>query len=87
MIENSTTDSFSIAVRYNRNRLIFEIWWNFRKDLLTMKNVADVDSIYSFVGKWNMDELPIIIMKRFRFDRFKKAKIAVLYLCCKKMYK
>jgi hypothetical protein len=36
--------------RDNGNRLIFEIWWNFFYDLFSIKNVADVDSIDSFLN-------------------------------------
>jgi hypothetical protein len=46
--------------------LIFEIWWNFFYDLFSIKNVADVNSIDSFVSKWNMEEFSAVIMKRFR---------------------
>jgi hypothetical protein len=37
-------------------RLIFEIWRNFFYDLFSIKNVADVNSIDSFVSKRNMEE-------------------------------
>jgi hypothetical protein len=40
----------------NGNRLIFEIWWNFCYDLFSIKNVADINSIDSFVSKQNMEE-------------------------------
>jgi hypothetical protein len=54
---------------YLRNpltRLIFEIWWNFIYDLFSIKNVADVNSIDSFVSKRNMEEFSVVIMKRFK---------------------
>jgi hypothetical protein len=56
------------AIRDNGNRLIFEIWWNFFYDLFSIKNVADVNSIDSFVRKRNMEEFSVVIMKRFRSD-------------------
>jgi hypothetical protein len=46
--------------------LVFEIWWNFFYDLFSIKNVADVNSIDSFVSKRNMEEFSVVIMKRFR---------------------
>jgi hypothetical protein len=49
-------DAVSVAIGDNRNRLIFEIWWNFFYDLFSIKNVADVNSIDSFVSKRNMEE-------------------------------
>jgi hypothetical protein len=39
-IENFTANAVSVAIGDNRNRLIFEIWWNFFYDLFSMKNVA-----------------------------------------------
>ena len=54
--------------------MIFEIWWNFFYDLFTIKNVADVNSIDSFVRKRNMEEFSVVIMKRFRSNWFKKTK-------------
>jgi hypothetical protein len=48
------------------NRLIFEIWWNFFYDLYSIKNVADVNSIDSFVSKRNIEEFYVVIMQRFR---------------------
>jgi hypothetical protein len=54
--------------------LIFEIWWNFFYDLFSIKNVADVNSIDSFVSKRNMEEFSVVIMKRFRSNCFKKTK-------------
>jgi hypothetical protein len=58
----------------NGNRLIFEIWWNFFYDLFSIKNVADVNSIDSFVSKRNMEEFSVVFMKRFRSNRFEKTK-------------
>ena len=55
-------------------RLIFEIWWNFFYDLFPIKNVADVNSIDSFVSKRNMEEFSVIIMKRFRSNWLEKTK-------------
>jgi hypothetical protein len=46
--------------------MVFEIWWNFFSDLFSIKNVADVNSIGSFVSKRNMEEFSVVIMKRFR---------------------
>ena len=45
------------AIGDNGNKLIFEIWWNFFYDLFSIKNVADVNSIDSFVSKRNMEEI------------------------------
>ena len=39
------------AVMTRLIELIFEIWWNFFYDLFSIKNVADVNSIDSFVRK------------------------------------
>ena len=63
-----------VAIGDNGNRLIFEIWWNFFYDLFSIRNVADVNSIDSFVSKRNMEELSVIIMKRFRSNWFEKTK-------------
>jgi hypothetical protein len=51
-----TANAVSVAIGDNGNRLIFEIWWNFFYDLFSIKNVADVNSIDSFVSKRNMEE-------------------------------
>jgi hypothetical protein len=50
------------------------IWWNFFYDFFSIKNVADVNSIDSFVSKRNMEEFYVVIMKRFRSNWFKKTK-------------
>ena len=47
---------------------------NFFYDLFSIKNVADVNSIDSFVSKRNMEEFSVVIMKRFRSNWFKKTK-------------
>ena len=70
VVENAV----SVAIGDNGNRLIFEIWWNFFYDLFSIKNVADVNSIDSFVSKRNMEEFSVVIMKRFRSNWFKKTK-------------
>jgi hypothetical protein len=57
-------ESLSGWVRTNGNRLIFEIWWNFFYDLFSIKNVADVNNIDSFVSKRNMEEFFVVITKR-----------------------
>ena len=49
VVENFTANTVSVAIGDNGNRLIFEIWWNFFYDLFSIKNVADVNSIDSFV--------------------------------------
>ena len=54
--------------------MIFEIWWNFFYDLFSIKNVADVNSIDSFVSKRNMEEFSVVFMKRFRSNWFEKTK-------------
>ena len=74
VVENFTANAVSVAIGDNGNRLIFEIWWNFFYDLFSSKNVADVNSIDSFVSKRNMEELSVVIMKRFRSNWFKKTK-------------
>ena len=74
VVENFTANAVSVAIGDNGNRLIFEIWWNFFYDLFSIKNVADVNSIDSFVSKRNMEEFSVVIMKRFRSNWFKKTK-------------
>ena len=74
VVENLTANAVSVAIGDNGNRLIFEIWWNFFYDLFSIKNVADVNSIDSFVSKRNMEEFSVVIMKRFRSNWFKKTK-------------
>ena len=74
VVEYITTNAFSVAIGDNGNRLIFEIWWNFFYDLFSIKNVADVNSIDSFVSKRNLEEFSVIIMKRLRSNWFKKTK-------------
>ena len=54
--KNFTANAVSVAIGDNGNRLIFEIWWNFFYDLFSIKNVADVNSIDSFVSKRNIPE-------------------------------
>ena len=68
----STANVVSVAIGDNGNRLIFEIWWNFFYDLISVKNVADVNSIDSFVSKRNMEEFSVVFMKRFRSNWFEK---------------
>ena len=53
VVENFTAN----AIGDNGNKLIFEIWWNFFYDLFSIKNVAGVNSIDSFVSKRNMEEI------------------------------
>ena len=65
VVEKFTANAVSVAIGDNGNRLIFEIWWNFFYDLFSIKNVADVNSIDSFVSKRNMEEFSVVIMKRF----------------------
>ena len=75
VVENFTANAVSVAIGDNGNRLVFEIWWNFFYDLFSIKNVADVNSIDSFVSKRNMEEeFSVVIMKRFRSNWFKKTK-------------
>jgi hypothetical protein len=74
MVLNSENLNTSIAIGDNGNKLIFEIWWNFFYDLFSIKNVADVNSIDSFISKRNMEEFSVVIMKRFRSNWFKKTK-------------
>ena len=74
VVEHFTANAVSVAIGDNVNRLIFEIWWNFFYDLFSIKNVADVSSIDSFVSKRNMEEFSVAIMKRFRSNWFEKKK-------------
>ena len=78
VVENFTANAVSVAIGDNGNRLIFEIWWNFFYDLFSIKNVADVNSIDSFVSKRNMEEFSVVIMKRFRSNWFKKTSHIIL---------
>jgi hypothetical protein len=68
VVDNFTANAVSVAIGDNRNRMIFEIWWNF----FSIKHVADVNSIDSFVRKQNLEEVSIVIMKRFRSNWFEK---------------
>jgi hypothetical protein len=74
VVENFTANAVSVAIGDNGNRLIFEMWWNFFYDLFSIKNVADVNSIDSFVSKRNMEEFSVVVMKRFRSNWFEKTK-------------
>ena len=74
VVEHFTPNAVSVAIGDNGNRLIFEIWWNFFYDLFSIKNVADVNIIDSFVNKRNMEEFSVVIIKRFRSNRFEKTK-------------
>ena len=79
VFENLTANAVSVAILGdNGNRLIFEIWWNFCYDLFSIKNVADINSIDSFVSKQNMEEFSVVIMKRFRSNWFEKTQRFVL---------
>jgi hypothetical protein len=69
---DKSTDCLVLYVTWRL--LIFEIWWNFFYDLFSIKNVADVNSIDSFVSKRNMEEFSVVIMKRLRSNWFKKTK-------------
>jgi hypothetical protein len=66
VVENVTANAVSVAIGDNGNILIFEIWWKFFYDLFSIKNIADVNSIDSFVSKRNMEECSVVIMKRLR---------------------
>ena len=74
VVENVTANAVSVAIGDYGNRLIFEIYWNFFCDLFSIKNVADVNSIDSFVSKRNMEEFSVVFMKRFRSNWFEKTK-------------
>ena len=54
VVENFTATAVSVDMGDNGNRLIFEIWWNFFYNLFSIKNVADVNCINSFVSKQNI---------------------------------
>ena len=66
VVENFTVNAVSVAIGDSGNILIFKIWWNCFYDLFSIKNVADVNNIGSFVSKRNMEEFSVVIMKRFR---------------------
>ena len=51
VVENFTANAVCVAIGDNGNRLIFKLWWNFFYDLFSIKNIADVNSIDSFVSK------------------------------------
>ena len=72
VVENFTANAVSVAIGDNGNRLIFEIWWNLFYDLFSVKNVADVNNIDSFVSKRNMEKLSVVFMKRFRSNWFEE---------------
>ena len=74
VVENCTANAASVAIGDNGNRLIFEIWWNFFYDLFSINNVADVNSIDSFVSKRNMEEFSVVFMKRFRSNWLENTK-------------
>ena len=80
VVENFTANAVSVAIADNGNRLIFEIWWNFFYDLFSIKNVADVNSIDSFVSKRNMEEFSVVIMKRFRSNWFERTPRHIIIL-------
>jgi hypothetical protein len=56
IMPEGSANAFTVAIGDNGNRLIFEIWWNFFYDLFSIKNVAAVNSIDSFISKRNMEE-------------------------------
>jgi hypothetical protein len=58
VVGHFTANAVSVAIGDNGNILVFEIWWNFFYDLFSIKNVADVNSIDSFVSKRNNCKLP-----------------------------
>lgn len=60
VVEHFTANAVSVAIGDNGNRLIFEIWWNFFYDLFSIKNVADVNSIDSFVSKRYMEDVYVV---------------------------
>ena len=60
VVENCTANTVSVAIGDNGNRLVFEIWWNFFYDLFSIKNVADVNNIDSFVSKRNMENFLLL---------------------------
>jgi hypothetical protein len=76
--EKFTANAVSVAIGDNRKRLILEIWWNFFYDLFSIKNVADVNSIDSFVSKRNMEEFSVVIMKRVLLKSLTSMLIFVL---------
>ena len=81
VVENFTANAVSVAIGDNGNRLIFEIWWNFFYDLFSIKNVADVNSIDSFVSKRNMEEF-FVVIKTERDVTFKTIFAIALSVFC-----
>ena len=75
VVEHFTTNAVSVAIGDNDNRLIFEICWNFFYDLFSIKNIADVNSIDSFVSKRNMEEFSFVILKTFRSNCLKRRHV------------
>jgi hypothetical protein len=47
VVENFTTNAVSVAIGYNGNRLIFEIWWNFFYDLKII-----MDAVEDYARGW-----------------------------------
>ena len=82
VVEHFTANAASVAIGDNGNILIFKIWWNFFYDLFSIKNVADVNSIDSFVSKRNMVEFSVVIMKRFRSNWFEYDEAVYIVLSC-----
>ena len=74
VVENITGNAVSVAIGDNGNILNFKIWWKFFYDLFSIKYVADVNSIDSFVSKRNMEKCSAVIMKRFRSNWFNQTK-------------
>ena len=81
VVENFTANAVSVAIGDNGNILIFEIWWNFFYDLFSIKNVADVNSIDSFVSKRNMEEF-FVVIKTERDVTFKTIFAIALSVFC-----
>jgi hypothetical protein len=59
VVENFTANAVSVAIGDNGNILIFEIWWSFFCDLFSIKNVADVNSIDSFVPNYQGENIDV----------------------------
>jgi hypothetical protein len=72
VVEICTANAVSVAIGDNGNRLIFEIWWNFFYDLFSIKNVADVNSIDSFVSKRNMEEFSEEALQDINIEEYLK---------------
>ena len=86
VVENFTANAVSVAIGDNGNRLIFEIRWNFFYDLFSIKNVADVNNIDSFVSKRNMEEFLLFSWRGSDRTGLKRRKDATSHIILDNLY-